>query len=34
LDVVLSEEVLAAHTAHLALVVMESSVLAQGLPFP
>lgn len=34
MDVVLSEEVLAAHTAHLALVVMESSVLAQGLPFP
>jgi len=33
-DVVLSEEVLAAQTARVALVVMESSVLAQGLPFP
>ncbi len=34
MDVVLSEEVLAAHTARGPLVVMESSVLAQGLPFP
>jgi pseudouridine-5'-phosphate glycosidase len=34
LDVVLSEEVLGARAAHLPLVVLESSVLAQGLPFP
>ncbi len=34
MDVVLSEEVLAARKARVALVAMESSVLAQGLPFP
>jgi pseudouridylate synthase len=34
LDVVLSEEVLAARAAHAAVVVLESSVLVQGLPFP
>jgi pseudouridylate synthase len=34
MDVVLSKEVLTAQAAHVALVVLESSVLAQGLPFP
>lgn len=34
MDVLLSEEVRAARTARLPLVALESSVLAQGLPFP